>query len=55
MKTHAHIPLVSGDHLLLLDEAESRLPLVTVDSAAWYTWLADEQNQSFSFRDPGKH
>ncbi|MFL5656786.1 MAG: ATP-binding protein [Ktedonobacteraceae bacterium] len=46
-----YIPLVSGDRLLLLDGAESRPPPVIVGSAAWYTWLADEQNRSFSFRN----
>jgi len=45
------IPLVSDGSLLLLDGAESRLSPVIVGSAAWYTWLADEQNHSFSFRN----
>jgi hypothetical protein len=45
------IPFVSEGSLLLLDGAESRLSPVIVGSAAWYTWLADEQNHSFSFRN----
>src|SRR5260370_34470286 len=45
------IPLVSDGSLLLLDGAESRLSPVIVGSAAWYAWLADEQNHSFSFRN----
>lgn len=45
------IPLVSDGHLLLLNEVEIGLPPVVVGSAAWYTWLVDEQNQSFSFRN----
>src|SRR5713101_5467268 len=45
------IPLVSGGSLLLHDGAESRQPPVLVGSAAWYIWLADQHNQSFSFRN----
>src|SRR5438105_1468234 len=45
------IPLVTDGSLLLLDGSESRLSPVVVGSAAWYTWLADQQNQSFSFRN----
>jgi len=45
------IPFVSEGSLLLLDGTESRLSPVIVGSAAWYTWLADEQNHSFSFRN----
>jgi len=49
--TRTQIPLVSDGGLLLLDGAESRPSPVVVGSAAWYTWLADQQNQSFSFRN----
>ena len=45
------IPLVFDGSLLLLDKAEGRQPAVPVGSAAWYTWLADRQNLSFSFRN----
>src|SRR5712692_3897810 len=45
------IPMVSSDRLLLPAGAENGLPPVFVGSAAWYTWLADQQNQSFSFSD----
>ncbi|HZU66214.1 MAG TPA: tetratricopeptide repeat protein [Ktedonobacteraceae bacterium] len=45
------IPLVSDGSLFLLDGAENRLSPVLVGSAAWYTWLTDEQNHSFSFRN----
>ncbi len=51
MKVRTPIPLVSGDHLLLLGEAERGLPPVLVGSVDWYCWLADEQNPSFAFRD----
>lgn len=43
------VPMVSGGRLLLLAGEESGLPPVIVGSAAWYIWLADQQNQSFSF------
>jgi predicted ATPase/DNA-binding CsgD family transcriptional regulator len=45
------LPVVS-DHLLhMLDsEANERTPVV-VGSERWYTWLAEEQNRSFSFRN----
>ena len=45
------LPLVSEDRLSLLDEAGNRLTSVVVGSNAWYTWLAAEQNRSFSFRN----
>src|SRR5947209_6183097 len=49
--TRTQIPLVSDGGLLLLDGSESRRSPVVLGSAAWYTWLADQQNQSFSFRN----
>ncbi len=49
--TRTHIPLVSDGSLLLLDEAEYRQLPVLVGSAAWYIWLANQQNLSFSFRN----
>jgi len=49
--TRTQIPLVSDGSLLLLDEEESRQPPVLVGSAAWYIWLANQQNLSFSFRN----
>src|SRR5216684_6593235 len=45
------VPMVSSGRLLLPAGAESGLPAVIVGSAAWYTWLAAQQNQSFSFSD----
>jgi hypothetical protein len=45
------LPVVS-DHLLHVPdrEANERTPVV-VGSERWYTWLAEEQNRSFSFRN----
>ena len=49
--TRSPLPLVSDDHLLGLDGAGEQLAPVVVGSDAWYTWLADQQIQSFSFRN----
>ncbi len=49
--TRTQIPLISDGSLLLLDEAENRQPPVLVGSAAWYIWLANQQNLSFSFKN----
>ena len=45
------LPVVS-DHLLHVPDSEAieRTPIV-VGSDRWYSWLAEEQNRSFSFRD----
>ena len=45
------LPVVS-DHLLYVpdSEANDRTPIV-VGSERWYSWLAEEQNRSFSFRN----
>lgn len=48
--TRSRLPLVSGNHLLGLDGAGDQLAPVVVGSDAWYTWLADQQVQSFSFK-----
>ena len=45
------IPSVYGDHLLLLNTAGKNPSSIKVGSDAWYTWLANEQNKSFSFRN----
>src|SRR2546429_4061688 len=45
------IPLVYDDHLLLLDTTGKNPSSIRVGSAAWYTWLANVQNKSFSFRN----
>ena len=45
------IPLVYDDHLLLLDTTGKNSSSIRVGSAAWYDWLANEQNKSFSFRN----
>ncbi len=46
------IPLVSNGRLLLPDAAEDRQSHILVGSDAWYTWLTDKKNRSFSFRAP---
>src|SRR6266487_327445 len=45
------IPLVYGDYLLLLHTGGKNPSSIRVGSAAWYAWLADEQNKSFAFRN----
>jgi predicted ATPase/DNA-binding CsgD family transcriptional regulator len=45
------IPSVYGDHLLLLNTAGKNPSSIKVGSDAWYTWLANEQTKSFSFRN----
>jgi hypothetical protein len=45
------LPLVSDNLLLLLDKGADGYTPVVVGSQRWYTWLADEQNRSFSFRN----
>ncbi len=45
------LPLVSDNLLLLLDRGADEYTPVVVGSQRWYTWLADEQNRSFSFRN----
>ena len=45
------IPLVHGDHLLLLNTAGQNPSPIRVGSHNWYAWLANEQNRSFSFRN----
>ncbi len=45
------IPLVSDNHLLLLNRVGKNPSSIIVGSDAWYAWLADEQNKSFSFRN----
>src|SRR5450759_147055 len=45
------LPVVS-DHLLHVPDMEANeRTLVVVGSEMWYTWLAEEQNRSFSFRN----
>ncbi|HET8852502.1 MAG TPA: NB-ARC domain-containing protein, partial [Ktedonobacteraceae bacterium] len=46
------LPLVSNNHVLGPDEVGDQLAPVVVGSDAWYTWLADQHIQSFSFRHP---
>ncbi len=45
------IPSVYDDHLLLLNTGEKKPSSIQVGSDAWYAWLANEQNKSFSFRN----
>ena len=48
---HQPLPVVS-DHFLHLPDQEADEPaLVVVGSQRWYTWLVEEQNRSFSFRN----
>jgi predicted ATPase/DNA-binding CsgD family transcriptional regulator len=49
--TRSRLPLVSDNHVLGLDGAGEQIAPVIVGSDAWYTWLADRQIQSFSFRN----
>ena len=45
------LPVVS-DHLLHIPDREANVHTpVVVGSEMWYTWLAEEQNRSFSFRN----
>ncbi len=50
--THSRLPLVSDDHVLGPDGVGDQLAPIVVGSDAWYTWLADQHIQSFSFRHP---
>jgi hypothetical protein len=46
-----HLPLVSDDLLLLFDREVDEVAPIVVGSERWYTWLANGQNHSFSFRN----
>ena len=48
----SRLSLVYDSRLFLPDEEKDQLPPVVVGSESWYTWLAYEQNQSFSFKNP---
>src|SRR5437660_12088837 len=48
---YMRITLVYDNHLLLLDTTGKNPSSIRVGSAAWYGWLANEQNKSFSFRN----
>lgn len=48
--TRKHLPLVSDNRLLRLNGEGDHLASVVVGSDAWYTWLVDQQIQSFSFK-----
>ena len=45
------LPVVSDNLLHVLDRGANERTPVVVGSERWYTWLADEQNRSFSFRN----
>jgi IS1 family transposase len=47
----SRLPLVYNNHLFLSGEEKDQLLPVIVGSVSWYTWLANEQNQSFSFKN----
>jgi len=47
----SHLPVVSDNRLFLPDGAKDQPLSVIVGSDSWYTWLANEQNQSFSFKN----
>lgn len=44
------LPVVS-DHLLHVSRETSEQTPIVVGSLAWYSWLAEEQHCSFSFRN----
>src|SRR5260370_42248853 len=50
--TRSRLPLVSDNHVLGLDGIGDQLAPVVVGTDAWFTWLADQHIQSFSFRNP---
>src|SRR5256885_132447 len=50
--TRGRLPLVSNNHVLGLNGIGEQIAPVVVGSGAWYTWLGDQQIQSFSFRNP---
>src|SRR5205807_4428774 len=50
--TRGRLPLVSDNHVLGLDGIGDQLAPVVVGTDAWFTWLADQHIQSFSFRNP---
>lgn len=45
------LPLVSNNLLFACDRGEDQFAPVLVGSDTWYTWLADQGIQSFSFRN----
>src|SRR5215469_1256617 len=45
------LPVVSDQLLQSFDSDADEHPPVVVGSERWYTWLAEEQNRSFSFRN----
>lgn len=45
------LPLVYDHHLHLPEEQENRLTPIVVESEAWSSCLAAEQNRSFTFRN----
>jgi hypothetical protein len=46
--TRSRLPLVSGNHVFVLDRAGDQPVPVVVGTDAWYTWLIDQHIQSFS-------
>jgi IS1 family transposase len=46
----SRLPVVFDNRLFLPDGAKDQLLPVVVGSDSWYTWLANEQNQTFSFK-----
>jgi predicted ATPase/DNA-binding CsgD family transcriptional regulator len=49
--TRSRLPLVSDNHVLGLDGAGDHSAPIVVGTDAWYTWLANQHIQSFSFRN----
>jgi predicted ATPase/DNA-binding CsgD family transcriptional regulator len=47
----SRLPVVYDNCLFLPDGAKDQLVSVVVGSDSWYTWLANEQNHSFSFKN----
>ena len=47
---HSRLSLVFDNRLFLHDEEKNQLLPVIVGSESWYSWLANERNQSFRSR-----
>jgi hypothetical protein len=50
--TRSRLPLIFDNHLLRLAGAEDQPAPIIVGTDAWYSWLTDQQIQSFSFKHP---
>ena len=48
---HKPLPVVSDYLLRVPDQEANECTPVVIGSQRWYSWLAEEQNRSFSFRN----